>query len=196
MDISIQAVQFRVETRIESDPGPWRFGDGFVLASSSGTAFELCESLHGDRVVGVARATTYSSIYRCHARSGRGGSGSAGGHGSDSGEACPSDVNLPLDGLRLHAFDGMNSGIQFRRLDNCGIGDPGRLRNGLSRCRGYLVKCRQRLLSLFPAKGDASCSFDAARLATYAGLSQLPPRRELDLLHHVHRRHHGVGRSG
>ena len=31
---------------------------------------------------------------------------------------------LPLTGHRLHAFDGMVSGIQFKRLDNCGVGDP------------------------------------------------------------------------
>lgn len=36
---------------------------------------------------------------------------------------CGFDINLPLTGLRLHAFDGMNSGIQFRRIDNCGVGD-------------------------------------------------------------------------
>ena len=30
--------------------------------------------------------------------------------------------NLPLTGLKLRAFDGMNSGIQFRRLDAWGIG--------------------------------------------------------------------------
>lgn len=110
---------------IESDPGPWRFGDGFVLASNSNIARGLCESLHGDRVVGVARATTYSSIYRCHARSVRGGSGSAGGGSFRDGvRVCSADINLPLTDLRLHAFDGMNSGIQFKRLNNCGIGDP------------------------------------------------------------------------
>ena len=31
-------------------------------------------------------------------------------------------ANLPLSGLKLRAFDGLNSGIQFRRLDAWGIG--------------------------------------------------------------------------
>ena len=53
-----------------------------------------------------------------------GGPGSVGEDGLTSVEACGFTANLPLDGLRLHAFDGMNNGIQFRRLDNCGVGDP------------------------------------------------------------------------
>lgn len=54
------------------------------------------------------------------------GSSRRSGAGSfrSASRACAHTLNLPLDGLRLHAFDGMNSGIQFRRLDNCGIGDP------------------------------------------------------------------------
>ena len=56
------------------------------------------------------------------------GSGGRGGRGGSSGgvsspRGCSLGINLPLTGLRLHAFDGMGSGIQFRRLDNCGVGD-------------------------------------------------------------------------
>ena len=40
-----------------------------------------------------------------------------------SSRVCGIGIDLPLTGLRLHAFDGMGSGIQFRRLDNCGVGD-------------------------------------------------------------------------
>ena len=39
-----------------------------------------------------------------------------------SSRVCGTGVDLPLTGLRLHAYDGMGSGIQFRRLDHCGVG--------------------------------------------------------------------------
>ena len=48
--------------------------------------------------------------------------GSAGGGSGVSYGGCVHGIDLPLTGLRLHAFDGMGSGIQFRRLDNCGVG--------------------------------------------------------------------------
>ena len=108
---------------ISSDPGPWSVGDGFVLASNSTNARELCRFLHGDRVLGVALATTYTRIYRCHARSNPEGPRSAGGAGgAGSSRGCGTGIDLPLTGLRLHAYDGMDSGIQFRRLDHCGVG--------------------------------------------------------------------------
>ena len=48
-----------------------------------------------------------------------GGSGSSG-----SGSRLPVRPERTLDGLQLDAADGMNSGIQFKRLDNYGVGDP------------------------------------------------------------------------
>ena len=45
-----------------------------------------------------------------------------GGRGSGGTSHCGTGIDLPLTGLRLHAYDGMDSGIQFRRLDHCGVG--------------------------------------------------------------------------
>lgn len=44
--------------------------------------------------------------------------------GSARGRSGVAPPQLPLTGLRITAFDGMDSGIQFRRLTNYGVGDP------------------------------------------------------------------------
>lgn len=75
---------------------------------------------------------TFSSIYRCHARSGDGKPGSGdGSDGAGSAKACQHYILQPLTGLRLHANDGMQSGIQFHRIDSCGVGIPSVLDMGL-----------------------------------------------------------------
>ena len=50
--------------------------------------------------------------------------GGSGGSSGVAGRVCGLGIRLPLTGLQLHAFDGMGSGIEFNRLDNCGVGDP------------------------------------------------------------------------
>ena len=56
----------------------------------------------------------------CYLRQVRSSGNGRGGRGSQAFE----HPVLPLAGLRLHAFDGMHSGIQFNRLSNYGVGDP------------------------------------------------------------------------
>ena len=53
-----------------------------------------------------------------------GSSGSRSSAGGSSSRTCGLGIRLPLTGLRLDAFDGMSSGIQFNRIEHCGVGDP------------------------------------------------------------------------
>ena len=107
---------------------PWYPGGNvLVLASDADAAWALCYSVFGDRLISASPRSGYSPTYDCVALAApKTGTkdGSAEHYGLVSEEACGFTANLPLEGLRLHAFDGMNSGIQFRRLDNCGVGDP------------------------------------------------------------------------
>lgn len=97
---------------------------GNVSAPDAATARSLCGRLN---IPGVPTPNYVQdkggNSWRCFYIKGRSGGVSDGSSGS-SIPICNSDINLPLTGLRLHAFDGMNSGIQFRRLNNCGVGDP------------------------------------------------------------------------
>ena len=151
-----------------------------VLASSRASAEDLCEKARKAPVVSISVIPHNSRVYRCHYGRSRGGRD---GDGGSFEPACNADVSLPLTDLRLHANDGMNSGIQF--LNNCGLDRSCALRNGLPRCGRCLVE--QRLLGLFPA-GGASFSWmppvlTARVLRTgkparpWAGFSQAASRR-------------------
>ena len=96
-----------------------------VLASDSATATDLCNSARDAPFRDLDTNPHNSNMYFCfyHRVSSTKGNGGARSSSAASTENCGSVINLPLTGLQLHAIDGMNSGIQFRRLDNCGIGD-------------------------------------------------------------------------
>ena len=101
------------ENRVEVD------GDAMVLASGREAAERLCRKARSAPLRSVR--TISSNVHAClYSRSGGGGSDGSGG----SGPVITADVNLPLTDLQLDAFDGLNSGIQFKRLNNYGVGDP------------------------------------------------------------------------
>ena len=109
-------------------------GGGWAYASSAGAALSLCErNLSNVAGVSVDPKSRFGSFYICKLESG----------GTDDSREKPRAIqvaigksadgeielatvtgreNLPLTGLLLKAADGMNSGIQFRRLDAWGIG--------------------------------------------------------------------------
>ena len=101
--------------------GPWGINDGLVLADDADTASKLCESINKNPIDEVKLYAWASNIFTCVAGElvQRSGSGSGSG-GSGYSKEPP---QLPWTGHRLHAFDGMGSGIQFRRLSNYGVGD-------------------------------------------------------------------------
>lgn len=116
------------------------FSDGIVQAASSDRALSLCEA-HGPEEEYTASRWVYdaSNIWFCGPVQNSSGAGADGtrvsrrlievvvgrdADGSISTAIFTSRDNLPLSGLKRRAFDGMNSGIQFRRLNNCGVGDP------------------------------------------------------------------------
>lgn len=91
---------------------------GWVYGSFGvSTAAQLCRQVHGDLEDVSARALSASNFFSCTV-SGRDGSG--GGKRSGDGAArsvrFEPGLSLPLAGLRLRAFDGPESGIQFKRI--------------------------------------------------------------------------------
>ena len=106
---------------------PWYpGGNAAVLASDADAAWALCYSVFGDRLISASPRSGYSPTYDCAARAAPKTSARAApktGTKDGSAEHYGSVINLPLTGLRIHAFDGMGSGIQFRRLTNFGVGN-------------------------------------------------------------------------
>ena len=82
------------------------------------TYLKACKAKHPEANHAEQLAPTYWICARVWGDAARNSGGSGGSRG------CGFGIKLPLDGLRLHAFDGMGSGIEFNRLDNCGVGDP------------------------------------------------------------------------
>ena len=95
-------------------------GGAMVLASSRTAAERLCRSARNAPLRSVRTLTFNSNVYDCfYGRSG-GGNG-----GRDDGDSFnPAAVTLPLTDLKLDVVDGRDSGAQFRRLNNYGVGDP------------------------------------------------------------------------
>ena len=103
---------------------PWFLRDGLVSAPNAETAWTLCQSINRGPILQVRKWAFTDSIYMCWAASADAMETAA---ETESGEesrsrGCGTGLDLPLTGLRLHAYDGMDSGIQFRRLDHCGVG--------------------------------------------------------------------------
>ena len=101
---------------------PWFIRDGLVSAPDAETARKLCQSINTGPIQKVKRWAYTNSVFMCWA--GRADGRATDSEATDGSGGCPIGIDLLLDGLRLDAFDGMNSGIQFRRLGNCGVGDP------------------------------------------------------------------------
>ena len=99
---------------------PWFIRDGLVSAPDAETARKLCQSINRGPILKVTRWAYTNSVFMCWA--GRADGRATDSEPTDESGGCPIDTDLLLDGLRLDAFDGMGSGIQFRRLDNCGVG--------------------------------------------------------------------------
>lgn len=83
---------------------------GAVNAPDAATALSLCNRGFRQHPTNYVRKRSDGS-WRCYYLKGRSGSGS----GRGGFPFCTADINLPLADLRLHAVDGMNSGIQFKR---------------------------------------------------------------------------------
>lgn len=124
-------------TVIETD-SRYTFSDGIVQASSEAGALSLCED-HGPAKEYMVFPWTFDApnIWFCGPVKQGSGDESSGtsesrrpiqvvvrknSDGSITHAIFTNRENLPLSGLKLRAFDGLNSGIQFRRLDAWGIG--------------------------------------------------------------------------
>ena len=124
-------------TELESS-STYQFDDGIVRASDASSAIRRCED-HGpaDEYVVVRWVYDEPNIWFCGpVRENKGGDSSRSSEshrpvqivvgkkpdGALTRAFFTDRENLPLSGLQLNAIDGLNSGIQFRRLDAGGIG--------------------------------------------------------------------------
>lgn len=95
---------------------------GGVSAHDASEAMARCNHYYADYTTNYVRrdkSSIYTTKWECYYIKGR----RSGGSGGVERNYCVADVILPLDGLRLHAVDGMNSGIEFRRTNPCGVGN-------------------------------------------------------------------------
>jgi len=98
---------------------------GFVYENSLEDARDTCEKKNPDHLRGVSRAgdtRSGSQIYLCDVSPGRGSSGRGSKDDSFTRGTDPI-ADLSDDGFRLHANDGMDSGIVFQRRNENGVGN-------------------------------------------------------------------------
>ena len=118
------------QTRHPTHDSGWYLG-GVAYASNSASARSICAAKHRAPIRGVSPVG--NGFWRCDINGDQGAApGTQGGESPDAGPgagattstsaSCAAAAALSLDGLRLRASDGLGSGIQFRRLDACGIG--------------------------------------------------------------------------
>ena len=108
------------QTRHPTHDSGWYLG-GVAYASSASAARSICAANHRAFISSVSPVG--NNFWRC-ATGGGGGSSGSGGTGAFQREQLGfRDIpNLPLTGLKVRAFDGADSGIQFRRLTQFFIG--------------------------------------------------------------------------
>ncbi len=175
------------QTRHPTHDSGWYLG-GVAYASSARSARSICAANHSASISHVSPVG--NRFWRCATGDGAGaqGGGSPGaGQSETASDSCSVAAGLSLDGLKLRATDGLGSGIQFRRLNACGIGIQSVIDMGLLDAvdvwanvgSGYQV-CfpgRGRILLLDAATAPRSVVHVDYQLRGWIYLRQPGPRR-------------------
>ena len=165
---------------------PWFIRDGLVSAPDAETARKLCQSINRGPILKVTRWAYTNSVFMCWA--GRADGRATDSEPTDESGGCPIDTDLLSDGLRLDAFDGMGSGIEFNRLDNCGVGNQSVIDMGFLDAVDIwstLSAAATKFASLKSGASSSSMLRHRAALCSSSPITTL--RRRLDLRLNGHR---------